>query len=147
MPTSQHPERRKLRRMPAANLSLEWRPRKGLFSRFQPAEGKDFTRNGLSMTIAGNDKVKEGDTVEVRVELSMEAGVLALDKLVATVRNVRNDDAGRPSLGLEFDFNASRTMKSEQTLAQLGRIEGILERSEKLRLRIQSPDEVKTSRV
>lgn len=144
MPTPQHPERRKLRRMPAANLALEWRPRKGLFSRFQPAEGRDFTRNGLSIAVNSQTGIKEGDAVELRVELSMEAGTLGLEKLVAIVRNIRDNNRGGSLMGLEFDFGASRTMKSEQTLAQLGRIEGILERSEKLRLRIQPLNEAES---
>lgn len=144
MTQAQRMERRQRRRMPAANLIVEWRPRKGLFNRYQPAEGMDFTRDGLSMKTDQAAKLSEGDSLELRAQLSMEAGTLGLDKIIATVRNIRNCGDDQPILGLEFDFNANRTMKSEQTLAQLGRIEGILERSEKLRLRIQ-PDDAEVS--
>ncbi|MDC0661346.1 hypothetical protein [Marinobacter sp. SS21] len=137
MAQSQQPDRRKLRRMPAANLALEWRPRKGLFGRFRPAAGFDFTRQGLSMVVNGQYLLKEGDAVELRAQLSMEAGVLDLDKLIAKVCNLRHSGQDQQIAGLQFDFTASRAMKSDQVKAQLGRIEGILERSEKLRLRIQ----------
>ncbi|WP_166269659.1 PilZ domain-containing protein [Marinobacter caseinilyticus] len=137
-------ERRKLRRLPAAELKLEWRPRKGLFTRFQAADGRDFTRHGVSMTINQEDSLQTGDRVEVNVQLLMEAGALGLDKLVATVRNVREDENNRPLYGLEFELQANRAMKSDQTKAQLGRIEGILERSEKLKLRIQPIEDIRS---
>lgn len=135
-------ERRKLRRLPAAELKLEWRPRKGLFSRFRPADSRDFTRHGVSLTIDSNDSLEADDIVELRIVLLMEAGTLGLGKVVANVRNIREDENGQPLYGLEFDLSANRTMKSEQTKAQLGRIEGILERSEKLKLRIQPLDDI-----
>ncbi|WP_375176658.1 hypothetical protein [Marinobacter mobilis] len=137
MNETQRMERRRLRRMPAATLALAWRPRKGLFNRYQPAEGRDFSRNGLSLLTNEPGAIREGDSLELQAMLSMEAGSLSLDSLIATVRNVRDGGNGQQVLGLEFDFGASRAMKSEQTRVQLGRIEGILERSEKLRLRIQ----------
>lgn len=140
MNETQRMERRRLRRMPAATLALAWRARKGLFNRYQPAEGQDFSRNGLSLLTSDSATIREGDSLELRAELSMEAGSLSLDGLIATVRNVRDGGNDQQVLGLEFDFKANRTMKSEQTLVQLGRIEGILERSEKLRLRIQPLD-------
>ncbi|SFM01696.1 hypothetical protein [Marinobacter zhejiangensis] len=137
---TQRPERRRLRRMPAAKLALAWRPRKGLFNRYQPAAGKDFSRNGVSLIDTDNASILEGDSIELRAELSMEAGNLSIDNLIATVRNIRDVENGQQVLGLEFDFSASRTMKSEQTLAQLERIESILTRSENLRQRIQPQD-------
>lgn len=137
MVSKQPQERRQLRRLPAADLSVYWRPRKGLFGRFRPADGQDFTRAGLSLSLDGDDRLKVGDAIELRIELRMEAGTLALDKVAAVVRNIREMEGGKPLYGLEFDYSANRLMKSEQTRAQLGRIEGILERSEKLRLRIQ----------
>ncbi|WP_166262297.1 hypothetical protein [Marinobacter salicampi] len=130
-------ERRKLRRLPAAELNLEWRLRKGLFSRFRPAEGRDFTRNGVSVVLDSSDSLNMGDAVELKVELIMEAGALSLEKAAAVVRNIRETADGQPLYGLEFDFTANRSMKSDHTRAQLGRMEGILKRSEKLQLRIQ----------
>ncbi|MDX1755161.1 MAG: hypothetical protein R3175_03790 [Marinobacter sp.] len=137
MPQAKHNERRTLRRMPAANLALEWRPRKGLFGRFRQASAFDFTRQGVSMVVDDQTRLKEGDSLELRAQLSMEAGELNVDKVIAEVRNLRRGEQDQRIAGLRFDFSASRTMKSEQLLAQLGRIEGILERSEKLRLRMQ----------
>lgn len=139
-------ERRHIRRLPAAELNVEWRPRKGLFNRFQPAEGQDFTRNGLSVSLNSGESLEIGDPVELRIELVMEAGMLHLDRVAAVVRNIREMDNDKPRYGLEFDFGASRAMKSDQTRAQLGRMEGILERSEKLKLRIQPLQEIDSLR-
>jgi hypothetical protein len=139
-------DRRQIRRLPAAELSVEWRPRKGLFNRFRPASGQDFTRNGLSLTIEANEALQINDEIELRIELLMEAGSLHLDKVAAVVRNIHEPRSGRPHYGLAFDFDANRHMKSDEIKAQLGRIEGILERSEKLKLRIQPLEEIDSLR-
>lgn len=135
MMTPEHDERRRFHRLPAAELKVAWRPRKGLFGRYQPTRGFDFTREGLSITEASGTLVP-GDRVELRLELTMDADNLTIDRVVADVVNSRETD-GQARLGLAFDFQANRLMRAEQTRAQLGRIEGILERSEKLRLRLQ----------
>ena len=55
--------------------------------------------------------------------------------LIAQVRNLQQVTAGQ-RCGLEFDYQANRHMKSLETQALLGRIEGILERSEAFRQRV-----------
>ncbi|MDX1801352.1 MAG: hypothetical protein R3303_10510 [Marinobacter sp.] len=143
--SEKHPkERRQLRRLPAAELNVSWRPRKGLFQRYRPAEGLDFTRNGLSLRVNPEDTLAPGDTVEMALELIMEAGTLNVDRVVAVVHNVRDQPGSSPLYGVGFDFEANRLMKSEQMVAQLGRIEGILERSEKLKLKIQPLSDIET---
>lgn len=146
MTEKNHQDRRQIRRLPAAELNVEWRPRKGLLNRFRPAIGRDFTRNGLSLSIDSDDSLKVDDAVELRIQLVMEAGNLQLDKVAARVKNIRDPDSNRPQYGLAFDFDANRLMKSDQIKAQLGRIEGILERSEKLRLRVQPLEEIASLR-
>ena len=94
----------------------------------------DFTRSGMAVEADGL-KLELGDVVEVKLQLALDIGDLKVDKLIAVVRNIHKD-GNHPRFGLEFDFQASRHMKSLTTQAQLGRIEGILDRSEKLRRRI-----------
>lgn len=143
--SDKHPkERRQLRRLPAAELNVSWRPRKGLFHRYRPAEGLDFTRNGLSLRLNPEDNLAPGDTVEMMLELIMEVGTLNVERLVAVVHNMREQPGGSPLYGLGFDFNANRLMKSGHLVAQLGRIEGILDRSEKLKLKIQPLADIDT---
>lgn len=137
MPAKHTQERRQLRRLPAAELNVAWRPRKGLFNRYRPAEGLDFTRKGLSLRLNPEDSLAPGDTIEMTLELIMEAGSLSVDRVVGVVRNLREQPGSSLLYGVGFDFEANRFMKSEHTAAQLGRIEGILERSEKLKLKIQ----------
>lgn len=135
MRTPTDDEKRRFQRLPAAELKVAWRPRKGLFGRYQPTRGYDFTREGLCITEPPGT-LATGDRIELRLQLAMETDDIIIERIVAEVVNERNQ-AGMSRLGLAFDFRANRLMRAEQTKAQLGRIEGILERSEKLRLRLQ----------
>ncbi|MGP4842887.1 hypothetical protein ACTXGQ_02045 [Marinobacter sp. 1Y8] len=133
-------DRRKFRRFPAAQLQVSWRVRKGFFSPFTLAQSEDFTREGVSIlvekTAAGGSALSKGARVELRLVLEMATGDLVVERLIARVQNQRS--IGDKTLyGLMFDFAANRYMRSENTKAQLGRIEGILDRTEKLKLRIQ----------
>lgn len=133
-------ERRRFRRLPAAELHVQWRPRKGLFGTFRNTTGHDFTRDGLSVLVP-ETTFTQGDMLELRLELRMEAGSVLVDRLLAQVVNQRQYE-GLVLYGLAFDYAASRAMRSEDKQARLGRIEGILERSEKLKLRLQPLDEI-----
>ena len=127
-------ERRRLRRFPAAELSVQIKARRGLFGNWNTVNADDFTRTGMSFE-STDLSLDKGDVVEVRATLLLDMGDLKVDRLVAVVRNKhRHGVAWR--YGLEFDYSASRHMKSLTTQAQLGRIEGILDRSEKLRRRL-----------
>ncbi len=123
-------ERRRLRRFPAASLTAEVKRKRVLVGGWKPAIPHDFTRTGMAVELDGLT-LEKGEIVEVRLTLTLDTGELRVDRLIAVVRNVAH---GR--FGLEFDFQASRHMKSLTTQAQLGRIEGILDRSEKLRRRM-----------
>lgn len=127
-------ERRRLRRFPAADLTAELRLKRTLIGGWTAAEPHDFTRTGMAVE-AKDLTLEQGDLVEVRLRLALDIGELKVDKLIAVVRNI-HPAGDQPRFGLEFDFQASRQMKSLTTQAQLGRIEGILDRSEKLRRRI-----------
>tara|TARA_R100000687_G_scaffold54780_1_gene43537 strand:+ start:73 stop:555 length:483 start_codon:yes stop_codon:yes gene_type:complete len=133
-------DRRKFRRFPAAQLQVSWRIRKGFFTPYALAQSEDFTREGVSILVkrqaTGDSALSKGTRVELRLVLEMATGDLVVERLVARVQNQRS--IGDATLyGLMFDFAANRYMRSEHTKAQLGRIEGILDRTEKLRLRVQ----------
>lgn len=142
--SSKNQERRRFRRLPAAELHAAWRPRKALFGGYTPTRSHDFTREGLSITEKA-DTFKIGDRVELKLQLTMKASRISLERLIAEVVNERTleGDASLTRFGLAFDFTGSRLMRSQQTRAQLGRIEGILERSEKLRLRLQPLENIR----
>lgn len=127
-------ERRRLRRFPAVELSAQIKARRGMFGHWETVNAEDFTRTGMSFESVSL-KLEKGDVVEVRLTLLLEMGDLKIDRLVAVVRNIQRHGVGW-RYGLEFDYSASRHMKSLTTQAQLGRIEGILDRSEKLRRRL-----------
>ncbi|WP_148861493.1 PilZ domain-containing protein [Marinobacter fonticola] len=141
---SKNKERRRFRRLPAAELRVAWRPRKGLFGSYSATESHDFTREGLSI-IERSDCFEIGDRLELRLELWMEASTLSLERIQGEIVNRQTlPDAGSLSrFGIAFNFTGSRLMRSQQTRAQLGRIEGILERSEKLRLRLQPLEHIR----
>lgn len=142
--SSKNQERRRFRRLPAAELHAAWRLRKALFGGYTPTRSHDFTREGLSITEKA-DTFKIGDRVELKLQLTMKASRISLERLIAEVVNERTleGDASLTRFGLAFDFTGSRLMRSQQTRAQLGRIEGILERSEKLRLRLQPLENIR----
>ncbi|WP_158227233.1 PilZ domain-containing protein [Mangrovitalea sediminis] len=127
-------ERRRFRRFPAAELSVQVKTRRGLFGKWETVNPEDFTRTGLAFESTGME-LEKGDVVEVRATLLLDMGDLKVDRLVAVVRNLHRHGIAR-RYGLEFDYSASRHMKALTTQAQLGRIEGILDRSEKLRRRL-----------
>lgn len=137
-------ERRRFRRLPAAELHVAWRSRKGLFGSYSPTRSHDFTREGLSITERA-DTFRTGERVELKLNLVMTASRITLERVVAEVVNQRAlvDNAGMVRYGLAFDFAGNRLMRSQQIRAQLGRIEGILERSEKLRLRLQPLEHIR----
>lgn len=141
---SKNEERRRFRRLPAAELHVAWRPRKALFGGYTSTRSHDFTREGLSITEKA-DTFQIGDRVELKLQLTMKASSITLERMIAEVVNERSlaGDANMTRFGLAFDFTASRLMRSQQTHAQLGRIEGILERGEKLRLRLQPLEHIR----
>lgn len=127
-------ERRRLRRFPAADLVAHLRHKGAILGGWIEAEPHDFTRSG--MAVENIDlPLESGAMVEIRLTLKLDIGELQVNKIIAVVRNVTKVK-GRQRYGLEFDFQASRHMRSLATQAQLGRIEGILDRSEKLRRRL-----------
>ncbi|TBW52174.1 PilZ domain-containing protein [Marinobacter halodurans] len=128
-------DRRRFRRLPATELNLAWRPRNRLFARYRNIQGHDFTREGVAVTAAA-DTFSEGDRIELQLELVMAGTNLTAQGVVAEVVNVARQ-GHQARVGLAFDVPASRRFGASALRARLGRMEGILERSEKQWLRSQ----------
>ncbi|MAL97204.1 hypothetical protein [Hydrocarboniclastica marina] len=133
-------ERRHLQRFPALELEAQMKPQKRVLGPWTDIEAFDFTRTGLS--IATPQTLAPDDVVMLRLRLPLATGDLTAERLVAVVRNVQPQPDHTFRYGVEFDFGASRHMKRMATSACLGRIEGILDRSEKLRNRLMSQQEL-----
>lgn len=134
------PERRRLTRFPAPDLEATLKCGRGLRARWQPVKAFDFTRSGLS--IASPRPLEVGESVELNLRLPLASGDLVADRLVARVQNVQADEVQGLRYGLAFDFAANRHMRALSTASSLGRIEGILDRSEKLHYRLMSREEL-----
>lgn len=137
--SSESPNRRRLQRFPALQLDTSVKVDRSMLGRWQPAQAYDFTRSGLSIACA--DSLEKDAAVLLRLRLPLPSGDLVTDQLVAKVRNVQVDPEGHPRYGVEFDFDANRHMRALTTIACLGRMEGILDRSEKLRYRLMTEEE------
>lgn len=136
-------ERRRLQRFPALELEVQIKVDRGIKARWCPVEAFDFTRSGLSITAP--ELLEVGAEVMVKIRLPLPTGDLTAERLVARVRNLHDSSAGVPRYGIEFDFTANRHMKALATAASLGRIEGILDRGEKLRNRMMTQEELMQS--
>ena len=132
-------ERRHLRRFPAAELEVRLRPGRSWFRRGEVVDAADFTREGVA--IVTSRSLKEEQKVLVDLILRLDRGEIHQNRVVAVVSNHR-PEGDKTRYGLKFDFNANTTMRALDTQARLGRMEGILERIEKLKARTRSGDEL-----
>ena len=130
-------ERRRNRRHPALELIAEAKIKKGLFGQWIDVEPCDYSKQGMG--IEAEYEFKPEQSITLSITLKMEMGDIHIDKVAGTVKNKINAQP-HPRYGIEFDYNANRHMKSLETRSQLGRIEGILERSENLRLRMEEQE-------
>ena len=138
----QHDERRHLQRFPAAELKVRLRTGRGWVRKGDRVPAHDFTRAGMGVTTT--KVLKPGQKVELDLVLKLDRGEIVQERVVATVHNKRTD-GNLFRYGLAFDFTASRRMKSLHTQARLGRMEGILDRIEKLRAKTRSGEELMAS--
>jgi hypothetical protein len=126
-------EHRRCRRHPTVELKTEFKIKKGLFSGWVSVEPCDFNKRGIA--IETDHSFQPEDSILLKITLTMAMGDICVDKVEGIIKN-RVDSGPHPRYGVEFDYSASRHMKSIDTQGKLGRIEGILERSENLRLRM-----------
>ena len=132
-------ERRHLRRYPAAELEVRVRPKRQWFGQGELVDAHDFTRSGLG--IATSRRLKTGQRVLVDLVLRLDRGEIYQGRLVGVVQNVRSD-GDRWRCGLRFDYSANRHMRALATQARVGRIEGVLERIQKLKARTMGGDQL-----
>lgn len=128
-------ERRHLRRFPAAELTVRLRPGRLRHRRGETVAAADFTREGVAIITPRNLRI--GQKVLVDVTLRLDRSEIHQRRLVAVVTNIQAE-ANRHRYGLKFDFRANTTMRALETQARLGRMEGILERIEKMKVRHRS---------
>ncbi|UZE95984.1 PilZ domain-containing protein [Alkalimarinus alittae] len=127
-------ERRRFRRHPALKLKAEVKIKKGLFGQWVDVEPRDYSKRG--MAIETEYAFEPEQPITLNITLEMEIGDIQITKIEGIIKN-KLKDTPTPRYGVEFDYTANRHMKTTETQSQLGRIEGILERSENLRLRIE----------
>ncbi len=128
-------ERRHLRRFPAAELEVRLRPGRTRLRRGETVEAADFTREGVAIITSRNLRI--GQKVLVDLVLRLDRSEIHQHRLVAVVSNMRAE-GNRQRYGLKFDYRANSTMRALETQARLGRMEGILERIEKMKARHRS---------
>lgn len=135
----QHDERRHLQRFPAAELEVRMRTGRGWFRKGEIVSADDFTRAGMGITTAKD--LKPGQKVEVDLVLKLDRGEIVQNGIAATIHSQRYE-GNHFRYGLAFDYSANRRMRSLHTQARLGRMEGILDRIEKLRAKTRSEEEL-----
>ncbi len=133
-PSKSQSERRRYRRHPALELKAEVKIKKGLFGQRIEVEACDYSKRG--MAIETEYEFEPQQIITLNIILKMIMGDIRVDKVEGIVKNIISSHP-KPRYGIEFDYNANRHMKAIETKSQLGRIEGILERSEKLRLKTE----------
>lgn len=132
-------DRRSCRRFPAAELQAKVKIKSGIFnSEWEDVRVADYNKKGISFVT--NQDFTEGQEVTFHITLVMEMGNIEVNNIKAVVQN-RYSETTQPELGANhigtaFNYQANRHMKSLDIQSQLGRIEGILERSQNLRLKL-----------
>ncbi len=132
-------DRRSCRRFPATELLARVKIKSGIFSQhWEDIHTADYNKKGLAFIT--NQLFNEGQELTLQITLMMEMGNIQVNDVKAIVKNCapENDmpEHGAYHVGTLFDYAASRHMKSLDTQSQLGRIEGILDRSLSLKLKL-----------
>lgn len=131
--TKKADERRKCRRHPAIELNAEIKVKKGLFGEWVSVKACDYNKRGMS--IETGLALQPEQAITLKVILKMDTGDIKVEKIEGFIKNCIKAKP-HPRYGVEFNYSANRHMKSLDTKSQLGRIEGIMERSESLRQKI-----------
>ncbi|MCP5162345.1 MAG: PilZ domain-containing protein [Hahellaceae bacterium] len=126
-------ERRRGRRYPAAKLHARLRVKKGLFGDWVDVTPRDYNRLGIA--IDTDQPLSADQSIMLQITLSVDMGDIVIDKVEGMIRNAQ-PKGSCTRYGVEFDFDASRHMRSEDTQKQLAKIEEILVRSESLTQRM-----------
>lgn len=122
-------ERRKRHRLPWIEMQAQVRLRKGLMrSQWVDVEVVDYSRQGMG--IRDLEGLEVDDRVQLSLTLKTETGDITAENVRAQVRHRRTTDQG-VVLGVEFVEDSRPAARDS-----LARIEGIVERHQKLARRI-----------
>lgn len=132
-------DRRSCRRFPATELLAKVKIKSGIFSQqWEDIHTADYNKKGLAFIT--NQTFSEGQELTLQITLMMEMGSIQVNDVKAIVKNSAPEtdmpENGAYHVGTSFNYTANRHMKSLDTQSQLGRIEGILDRSLNLKLKL-----------
>jgi hypothetical protein len=126
-------DKRRERRVPAANLTAQIKVKKGLFSDWVDLNVLDFNLLGLALALPSEPEL--GNKLSLKLALKMDMGDLKLNQIEAKIVNkmkIAGDDS-MWRVGVVFS-NSSKN--SGDNLAQLTRIKDMLERNEAIKQRL-----------
>ena len=131
-----HPiEKRRERRVPAANLTAQMHGKQGLFSNRPTLEVLDFNLLGLSLALPSEPEL--GSKLSLSLILNMDMGELKINQLDAKIVNKvkleRDDSSWR--VGLVF---SKQSKQSGDNFSQLTRIKVMLEKNDAIRQRLKA---------
>ncbi len=131
-----HPiEKRRERRVPAANLTAQMHSKQGLFSNRPILEVLDFNLLGLSLALPSEPEL--GSKLSLSLILNMDMGELKINQLDAKIVNKvkleRDDSSWR--VGLVF---LKQSKQSGDNFSQLTRIKVMLEKNDAIRQRLKA---------
>jgi hypothetical protein len=132
-------DRRSCRRFPATELLARVKIKSGVFSQqWEDIHTADYNKKGLAFIT--NQSFNKGQELTLQITLMMEMGNIQVNNVKAIVINTAAEtdtpEHGANHVGTLFNYVANRHMKSLDTQSQLGRIEGILDRSLNLKLKL-----------
>jgi len=118
-------ERRRRQRLPWVSMEAQVKIRKGMLSsEWVSVKVVDFSRLGIG--IRTESDLGSESRVQLSLVLKTEVGDIAVDKVGGTIRHSHLEENGR-FVGIEFEEKPKATVSEG-----LQRIEGILERYQKL---------------
>lgn len=129
--------RRSRNRFPSLAMRTRVRRPNNLLAQWAEVTAVDFNKEG--MAFVSEEEFEIGETLLLRMSVTMTHSQIEADKVIAVVRS-RKKQGPASRYGVQFSFEASRLMRSVTLQATLGRIEGIMDRSLKQQLRTRLPE-------
>jgi len=120
-------DKRKNRRLPAANLTAQLKTKQGLFTTWSDLSVSDFSLFGVALILPSEPEL--GRKITLRLLLTMDMGDIRINQIEAKIVNKLIREDGNWRVGLIF---SSQSKQSSDTKAQLKRFQEILEKNEAL---------------
>ena len=136
MITQLHPvDKRRERRLPAANFCAQIKVKQGLFSSWIDMNVLDFNLLGMSLALPSEPEL--GSKLSLRLVLNVDMGKFKVNQIEAKIVNKVMMDRENSTwrVGLVF---STQSKQSGDTLNQMGRIKEMLERNEAISQRLQA---------